>query len=586
MEEQGGEDDEQVIEVAKKTCRKPVKSPEIITDEMDDNTGSKKNDDAGGKKKRIEWSAADRTQAALDVEWSFQNCGDPCLVEDKDFQYGPLYWGFYSTLLTKPGPITKEQLPDCDLNLLDKDGHTKYILVDVYDTPCCHCTTAKQPKPCIFASLKPNPLAVTIEEEEKNSAACAYCKHIKRRCNKHSHSWLWQIIANPFHDPSTMAKGGSANTKAKVEKAKVETKAKVEPKGKVEPKAKVEPKVALAVKSHLHHAPMVQEVTMGKFYYKFPTTLMVKMLGTLQSWIMSLEGTCEDLAKKVVDMEGLLCRVINSSVDKMKLDIQWLEQDQKTTKAYVKQKTCMVMEALCGLGNAVHQTLENIMEVLDDVPEELCDALQNLAECPDGGDVDSALQGIRRMQSWWADLANLVEGLLPKCKQVEVVPQASTPPPQDLITIPAEVAPQSETAASVALSLPLANVIPQSPVSANDVDIEMADGEHGVVERPASVEEDNEEVEGSSGTVDELPTSINDNSAIPEDSAATPPEETLNAKQKLDKDANEPLVKKKKKRVAAPKEKGVAHHKVRGKVADANPTVAEDVEAEGEQAEA
>jgi len=154
-----------------------------------------------------------------------------------------------------------------------------------------------------------------VREEEKNSAACAYCKHIKRRCEEHSRSWSWQIIANPFHDPSTAAKGGSAKAKAKVEKAKAETKAKVEPKGKVEPK------VAPVVKSCSHHALTVQEVTMGKFYYKFPTTLMMKMLGTLQSWIMSLEGTCKDLAKKVVDMEGSLRKVINSSVDKMKLDI-------------------------------------------------------------------------------------------------------------------------------------------------------------------------------------------------------------------------------------------------------------------------
>jgi len=356
-------------------------------------------------------------------------------------------------------------------------------------------------------------------------------------------------------------------------------------KAKVEPKGKVEPKVAPAAKSCVRHAPTVQEVTMGKFYYKFPTTLMMKMLGTLQSRIMSLEGTCEDLAKKVVDMEGSLRKVINSSVDKMKLDIRRLEQDQKTTKAYVEQKTCTAMEALGGLGNAVHQTLENIMKVLDDVPEELRDALQNLAEHPDRGDVDSALQGIRHMQLQWANLANLVEGLLPKCKQVEVITQASMPPPQDLIATPVEVALQSETATSANLSLPVANVVPQSAVSTNDVDIEMVDGEHGVVDRPASVEEDDEEVEGSSGTADGLPAGIDDNSAIPDDSAATPPEETSNAKRKLDEDADEPPVEKKKKRAAAPKKKGAAHRKVRGKVADTDPTVAEDVEAEGEQAE-
>jgi len=100
-EEESGEDDKEVIEVAKKTRRKPVKSPAIITDDMDDDASGKKNDDTSGKKKRTEWSAADRTQTALDAEWSFQDRGDPCLVEDKDFWYGPLYWGSYSTPLAR-----------------------------------------------------------------------------------------------------------------------------------------------------------------------------------------------------------------------------------------------------------------------------------------------------------------------------------------------------------------------------------------------------------------------------------------------------------------------------------------------------
>jgi prefoldin subunit 5 len=51
----------------------------------------------------------------------------------------------------------------------------------------------------------------------------------------------------------------------------------------------------------------------------------------------------------------------------------------KSTKAYVEQKTCTAMEALEELGNAVHRTLENMMEVLDEVPQELHNALQHVA---------------------------------------------------------------------------------------------------------------------------------------------------------------------------------------------------------------
>ena len=129
-------------------------------------------------------------------------------------------------------------------------------------------------------------------------------------------------------------------------------------------------------------------------------------------------------------MDGSMRKRIKSSADKMTLDIRQLEQAHKSTKAYVEQKTCTAMEALEELGNAVYGTLENMMEVLDNVPQELRDAVQKVERGPAGEEVDSVLEGIHQMQSQWADLANLVEGLLPKSNRMGAIARAShTPTP-------------------------------------------------------------------------------------------------------------------------------------------------------------
>jgi hypothetical protein len=228
-EEESGEDEaeEEEVEVAvvKPARRKAVKSPAVITDEMDEDKSS-----GGGES--IKWSAADKLQAAEDVQWGGPDQRDPCLVEKKDLRYGPLYWGSYTTPLAKPGPITKEDLPDRSLNPLDKDGHAKYMLADVYDTPCGQCTATKTvPKMCVVAGSKPNPLGATVEEEKEKASACACCRHHKRRCQGHSRSRSRQIIANPFHDHSTATKGGSGKGKGKTD-AKVKTEAKATPAAK------------------------------------------------------------------------------------------------------------------------------------------------------------------------------------------------------------------------------------------------------------------------------------------------------------------------------------------------------------------
>ena len=291
-EEEESDEEGEEEEVVVKTRRKVVKSAAIITDEMDNDTGGDKKADktasrgrkvdnnagggrkmdhnagGGAKDRKIPWSAADIEQAELDAEWAAPDRDDPCVVNwnCKDIRYGPLYWGSYNTPLAVEGPISKEQLTDRTLNPHDRDGHAKYILADVYDTPCRSCSRATPPKICVFAGLKPNPLGVTVGEEEKNAAACGYCKHIKRKCEEHSRGRTRQIIENPFHDHSVMTRGGSAKGKAKGEtKTKGETKAKGEAKTKAETIPKVEAKVTLAAKNRgSRRLPAEHKVTMGK----------------------------------------------------------------------------------------------------------------------------------------------------------------------------------------------------------------------------------------------------------------------------------------------------------------------------------
>ena len=314
----------------------------------------------------------------------------------------------------------------------------------------------------------------------------------------------------------------------------------------------------------------------------------MKVLGTLQSRIVSLEKTCEDLGKKIDDMECTVPKLIKSSVDKMKLDVKQLEQDHKSTKAYVEQKTCSAMEALGGLGNAVHETLESIVQVLDDVPDELRRALQNVAERPDVGDVQEALEGIRDMQARWAELANLVEGLVPKSKHLKVVADASTPPPPELeIAVPSAVTPHAVRAASADVSPTATTVLPAEAVAASDekADVEMLDAEpEGVVDGVSSLQ-GNEDVEEPSHATE--PSAGLDANVEVTQSGPASPEETSNGKRKLDDDAEEGPVEKKRKKAAAPKKKGAACRKGRAKAADAeeDTPAQEDVDADGEQVE-
>ena len=338
----------------------------------------------------------------------------------------------------------------------------------------------------------------------------------------------------------------------------------------------------------------------GSFFSSSCQDFIELVSGKLELKITTLEKTCHDLAKKVSDMDGSMRKLIRTTTDKMTLDIRQLEQAHKSTKAYVEQKTCTAMEALGELGNAVHRTLENMVEVLDEVPQELRDALQDIAGGPTGEEADSALEGLRVMQSRWADLANLVDGLIPKSKEVGVVARSaqSPTPPQGHIVPPAVDVRQDSADATPAAST--AEAVRQLDIVVTNgvekVDIEMGEddqvGENGKQagevdgNEPMPMQQNNGQVERSidgnpdpSGGVDGL-------SELTVESRPSPPAESP-AKRKLEDDADEAPTEKKKKKAAAPKKKA-SRRKVRGKGADASPAAAEgeDVDAEGEEVEA
>jgi hypothetical protein len=294
-------------------------------------------------------------------------------------------------------------------------------------------------------------------------------------------------------------------------------------------------------------------------------------------------------------MDGSMRKLIRSSTDKMTLDIRQLEQAHKSTKAYVEQKTCTAMEALEELGNAVYKTLENMMEVLDEVPQELRDAVQEVVGGTAREDGDSVLEGIQGMQARWADLANLVQGLIPKSTQLGTVGRASHTPTlvQEPNRIPFEVAPQDSAGTAPAATTAAADPSSVTPNANENSDIDMDVGQvdeqaaGAVDDEPTPIQQDNAEVERSihansdpSGGIDAL------SDLTVEESPASPPIESP-AKRKLDDDADDAPTEKKKKKAPPPKKKG-GRRKGRGKTADVDPDIPQpdEVDAEGEDIDA
>ena len=110
---------------------------------------------------------------------------------------GPFYWGPHDQLDCE-GAISFEDAYDSDQNPIDEDGIRRYLVMDVFKTPCTRCTILK--KPCFFAGGEPSPLGVRGIDEQELNKACAPCKESRHKCPGHSRLRKRTIIDNPFHE--------------------------------------------------------------------------------------------------------------------------------------------------------------------------------------------------------------------------------------------------------------------------------------------------------------------------------------------------------------------------------------------------
>jgi len=300
-----------------------------------------------------------------------------------------------------------------------------------------------------------------------------------------------------------------------------------------------------------------------------------------------MEKTCQDLAKKIGDLDTTMRRLLKNSSEKLTLDIYKLKQAHKSMKAYVEQKTCTTMEALEDLGNTVHQTLENMVKVLDEVPEEVQDVLEELGGSATGDDAESALHDIRAMQARWADLANLVEMLIPKSTGGNAVAHAShtLTPPQHAPLLPLAIVPQHTVDATPVETI--ADAAPSESPMPNDekVNIEMTEAEpvDGNEEHASGEPED----EHTPMQQDDSKIGLNKEPSGGVDGGLDEQADEQPTKCKLEDDADDGPTDKKKKKAAPVKKKG-GRRKAHGKAADTEPVASEqdDVDVEGEEVEA
>ena len=192
---------------------------------------------------------------------------------------------------------------------------------------------------------------------------------------------------------------------------------------------------------------------------------------------------------KVVDGQAELRKTIEDAEDRMKREVRKVRQQQKTTTAYVEQKTCTVMEALGLLGNSVHEMMEKMVDILQEVPEGLQDVIDSIptsssvgldansnTSLSGGGDV-APLAIIQKMQDDWNRLAKLINVNLPAAKRLEDVAKASrspTPIPvphaQQSTEIPSTATPLVVDTAKAAEVVDLPPTL-QSPLSIPDKEV-------------------------------------------------------------------------------------------------------------------
>ena len=162
----------------------------------------------------IVWDITTLMQAIADEEWEMPN-GVDCYQREaqkweekekaagvtrkqggKGGKCGPFYWGPHDKL-DYEGKVSFEVAYDPAQNLIDDHGIRRYLIMDVFTTPCNKCAAAG--KPCFFAGGVPSPLGRRIMDELILNKGCACCKEAQHKCSGHSRLREWTIIDNPFY---------------------------------------------------------------------------------------------------------------------------------------------------------------------------------------------------------------------------------------------------------------------------------------------------------------------------------------------------------------------------------------------------
>ena len=174
----------------------------------------------------IIWDIATLTQAIADEEWEMPNGVDRYQKEarkweEKEKVIGmtrklggkggkrrPFYWGPHDEL-DYEGGVSFEVAYDPAQNPIDDHGIRRYLVADVFTTPCNKCTAAG--KPCFFAGGESSPLGRRGMDELVLNKGCACCKESRHKCPGHSRLRQRTIIDNPFYnDEVKMKKAKSA----------------------------------------------------------------------------------------------------------------------------------------------------------------------------------------------------------------------------------------------------------------------------------------------------------------------------------------------------------------------------------------
>ncbi|EDQ98493.1 uncharacterized protein LACBIDRAFT_335915 [Laccaria bicolor S238N-H82] len=425
----------------------------------------------------------------------------------KGGKWGPFYWGRHDQL-DFDGLVSFEYAYDPERNPIDENGIRRYLVADVFATPCTKCTAMK--KPCFFASGELTPLGRSAIDEQDLNKACAPCKESRHKCPGHSRLRQWTIIDNPFYKDGLLYKEAKKSTpKPAVPKATAPKKATpklVAPKAaaptpapkQVAPKreAPVVVKVAGPSKPQVKGivpnspCPMLSEMSLldstlnakpkAQPSIALPSDSAPTEIGKslqmksnhptdqfncparTEDHIITLEKQCRRLAAQVEETREKLDGVIKEWKEDMAellLKLKKMEQLVTSTKDWTTQKVIFAMESLFLLGNGIHAALLELVTKMTDLPEEMGTLV--LVESDDS--VTKVKELLERAKPKWEEMIQVLEARLP-CAQDFQRGQSTSPP--------TDAGPRSPGAADVIHTAPtVTDAAPHSPGTAYGTDM-------------------------------------------------------------------------------------------------------------------